>query len=278
MALPSLAAVGSFLGGLGSVMGSRGSGNAEAARQFDKSYKHARDQFTQGIRYRVKDARLAGIHPLFALGASPAGGQVVPTVMGQHPSGSAVGSALTALGEGARSLAQGRLASRAASLAERQADASINRDNAQAMYYASLAKKTELEAQSGAKTYPYPTGPSRSPLVQREPLRIGPNVRKVQGRVERVAGGPWRISNPGLGARLEEDYGEFGGLFAVLPSMISDVISNVLVPQRGGARWQKSRRSGRALKSYGRPLRARMKDRLETVRRAQRRRESIYGR
>lgn len=134
--------VGSITGGDLISGGSALLGGILGDKSASKQYKLAKDQFNQqmdhSIRRRVEDAKRAGIHPLYALGASVGSS---PTIMaGQHGSGSALGDAVAAVGSNLAGSYQNRKANaEAARLAElkmhmeqRESQARINRDNAAA--------------------------------------------------------------------------------------------------------------------------------------------------
>lgn len=63
--------VGDVLGGIGSIIaGDRASDAAESASKLNYKMQH---EFAKlGLRWRVEDAKAAGLHPMAALGASPA--------------------------------------------------------------------------------------------------------------------------------------------------------------------------------------------------------------
>lgn len=61
-------AVGGLLGGVGSIVGAGMSG-ANAAAINQANYEHQKEFAQNGIRWRVADAKAAGLHPLAALGA-----------------------------------------------------------------------------------------------------------------------------------------------------------------------------------------------------------------
>lgn len=61
-------AVGGLLGGVGSIVGAGISG-ANAAAINQANYEHQKEFAQNGIRWRVADAKAAGLHPLAALGA-----------------------------------------------------------------------------------------------------------------------------------------------------------------------------------------------------------------
>lgn len=61
-------AVGGLLGGVGSIVGAGMSG-ANAAAINQANYEHQKEFAQNGIRWKVADAKAAGLHPLAALGA-----------------------------------------------------------------------------------------------------------------------------------------------------------------------------------------------------------------
>lgn len=105
------------LGGIGAVVSAAGSAysalqgsgvggsrNKRLEAELQKAQLHS---YTQGIRTRVADAKAAGLHPLFALGANTTFGP--GTVVGDYGSGStgsARGDALAAIGEGMQAYGQ----------------------------------------------------------------------------------------------------------------------------------------------------------------------------
>lgn len=89
-------AAGSILGNLGGLFGggNRYTGKGDWPGRTDLIFDLQKDSIQKAIRWRVNDARAAGIHPLAALGASPIGGFAAPVVSGQPNTGSAVTDAL----------------------------------------------------------------------------------------------------------------------------------------------------------------------------------------
>lgn len=66
------AAIGAGASLLGGVIGDK-----SARRESERNYQAQREFATHGIRWKVADAKAAGIHPLYALGASTTGFQPV---------------------------------------------------------------------------------------------------------------------------------------------------------------------------------------------------------
>jgi hypothetical protein len=105
--------LGEIVSGIGSIAGSIFGGNNEASRQ----KKFAQNQ----IQWRVEDARKAGIHPIFALGATPM--QYSPQAVGD------IGSSFAEMGQNiSRSrMAAADRAERAAVLAASSGDRALAR-------------------------------------------------------------------------------------------------------------------------------------------------------
>lgn len=123
-------------------------------------------EFAQmGIQWRVKDAIAAGLHPLYALGG--AGATYTP---GPIPAGDSLGQGLAQAGQ---DLSRAVMANAdmeakkdAAELAQKMGEAQINKDNAQAQYYLSLATR---ERQSPAVGVPTDPSAFANPGVQVNP-------------------------------------------------------------------------------------------------------------
>lgn len=135
-----IGAGGSLLGGLfGSKKSTINAQRAEA--QFDA-------QMDQTIQRRVADAKKAGLHPLFALGASP-GASPTATISGQSDSGSLIGQGI---GQAARHVAKALDPTTRAQLKNLESSSEAN--FAQAQLYRSQAKRAEVEANHTAvRTY-----------------------------------------------------------------------------------------------------------------------------
>lgn len=76
-------AVGGLLGGVGSIVGAGMSG-ANAAAINRANYEHQKEFAQNGIRWKVADAKAAGLHPLAALGAQTSG-YTPSAVVGDSP-------------------------------------------------------------------------------------------------------------------------------------------------------------------------------------------------
>lgn len=193
-------AIGGIIGGFGAKASAK-----ESARQMAANRAQAQAQFDsqmdESVQRRVADAQAAGIHPLFALGASVGAS---PTLIGGgQPTGSAKGDALQAIGA---QLARVNLAG------IKQANASASRDEAEAAYLNAQTKKLESDTNAtgrdGAVTYGYGEkatdiisyGPEfieelpRVPRMQKPGVRAGTEATHIE--VQDASGGTYRVFNP----------------------------------------------------------------------------------
>lgn len=126
---------------------------AQAQNQFDQQMDHS-------VRRRMEDAKRAGVHPLFAMGAS-VGASPTLTAGGQPPTGSAVGDAISALADRIGQIELNKAG------AERDR-AAAKRDEAEAAYLnsrrATLASDLASRGRDGVKTYPYGTKRVETPI------------------------------------------------------------------------------------------------------------------
>lgn len=182
-ALTGVASVGSLFGG--------GDGGAKERDFWNKrAWKHTRDVFTQGLQYRVADAKKAGIHPLYAIGASM---NASPSFqMGSGPeAGSAFSRGLGAVGEAAQGVGEAFSRSSARRAAQESHDASVGLTNAQAAYYHALRRKTEQDIMSAGSTPGTPNGelsPRTFPValassITSRPVQVEPYVNAPEWNV-----------------------------------------------------------------------------------------------
>ena len=157
----------SFAGGLigQSQQNKQSSLNRALTREQMQMQRHQfNEQMDASIQRRVSDAQKAGVHPLFALGASAGASPTVSIGGQQQPTGSALGDALRGIGG---RIAQAELNSRSAA---------AKRDEAEAAYHNARTKLLEQDfasrgrdgVQSSVQTFPYPGGP------QTDHIRWGP--------------------------------------------------------------------------------------------------------
>jgi hypothetical protein len=122
-------------------------------KQLAMAQSQFRQQMDHSIRRRVEDAKRAGVHPLFALGASVSAS---PTLSAQQPTGSALGDALRGIG--------GRIAS--AQLDSTKSE--TERNEAEAAYFRALAAKTSQDFTSRGRdgaSVVMPPGASTDPAA-----------------------------------------------------------------------------------------------------------------
>lgn len=139
---------------LGGVLGS--SANKKAIKEQRRMFNA---QMDQSIQRRVADAKKAGVHPLFALGAS-VGASPTSTIAGSAM-GEGLAAAGDAVGQGISNYGLSKQQKAAFDLQVRTVEAQVNADNAQAAYYDALAAKTRQDLNATGKdsffkTYPAP--------------------------------------------------------------------------------------------------------------------------
>jgi len=182
----------------------------------DASKKMLRMQMNESIQRRVKDARKAGVHPLFALGASvgasPASGM---GDSGITAAGDAVASGLKGYARAKSSERQARINDAVAKAQVGSANASAARDIAEAQLLDSERKRTEIDMYSrGRDAYnpsrmeSYMLGPQAGnpelgrhtvvPVEQQAQQKTNPNVQAGIGPawVERYDIGGYTIKVP----------------------------------------------------------------------------------
>lgn len=113
----------------------------------------AQKEFAQnGIRWRVEDAKAAGLHPLFALGGGGAAFSPPPTIVTNDGMGEAIANAGQAIGN-AVSRQETPEQKIAKDLLIKESQARISKDDAQAAYYWSLAMR-EYQQDQGQPGFP----------------------------------------------------------------------------------------------------------------------------
>ncbi len=181
--------LGNLLDFAGSLISrSQSSKNASRLRRQQQGQFDA--QMDQTIQRRVKDAQAAGIHPLFALGAS-AGAS--PTLTGGGPTGSGVGDAVS------------RIGARIAAAEIRAKEASANQSDAEAdlanSKTATITQRLAASGRDGAQVTTYPSGggvvhesPITEPIVYGPPEFYNPPVPVSQSRGLRAGNIPEKVS------------------------------------------------------------------------------------
>lgn len=202
--------IGGALGALGSLFGA--SESKDAAEDASERNAHLQREFAQhGIRWRVADAKAAGVHPLYALGSGVTPFSPSVSVGGE---GSGIGEAMQTMGQSvARAVAAQETAlerqERQAriGLIEAQADAA----SAQAQYYRSNAVNpspqaapmagVDFEVGGGAQALPYrPVDMPKAIQLQHGnddfPGRFGVVGPKAQEIVSANPAAPWVAAGP----------------------------------------------------------------------------------
>lgn len=167
-----LLGLGAAASGIGSIAG--GLLGASSAK---KSQKEAKRQFNlqlnESVQRRVADAKAAGIHPLFALGASVGAS---PTMhAGQSDTGSMVGEAISGAGRAATNYAQAKGLSAVQAAQIRSAEANATRDEAEAQLALSRSKRLEQDMTSrghDSLSYPEKEGLVTFPLPNQDPIGV----------------------------------------------------------------------------------------------------------
>lgn len=223
-----LLALGSAATGLGSL-----ASGFLGAKSSKKSLKEARRQFNaqmdESIQRRVADAKAAGVHPLFALGASV--GASPTTIAGQSNTGSMVGESIAEAGRAVSNYAQGKGLQRVQQAQIRSAEANATRDEAEAQLALARAKKLEQDLGSqgrdalsapeaeGLVTFPLPNTTTLDPPV---PIVTNKGKRQVSGERQLMATPTKNIyklpfgfelhTEAGFspGEALEQHYGDIG--------------------------------------------------------------------
>lgn len=231
---------GSALGGLPFDLYGAGAADRANRRSMQKQYDLGVQFDSTAIQRRVADAEKAGVHPLFALGASPAQGpslSVVPSEKGEafRAVSRSIGNRLTPMD---RALQMAQLESY---------KASSYKDRATADYYASEAARVKQQS--------FQTGPAPPDSVQGKPDEVT-SARK--GVPSQTAGehpgvntyiGPfgWRWSVPdtggqGLGETFE-NMGEIaGGPLALVYTYLANLEDALINEKKRTGRGSANRR------------------------------------
>lgn len=183
----ALPAIGSAIGGY--LQGEASEKNAERNIQMQREFAQ------QGIRWKVEDAKAAGVHPLFALGASTH--SFAPVSVGQN----GMASALTSMGQGV-----GRAINATQTGSERvssysEAASKLQLDN-MALQNQLLASRVALLNQGGGNP----------PLPEAGGLPSIPQDTKQDPRPPLQMGGTQISTDPGTSnmQKFEDRYGDEG--------------------------------------------------------------------
>lgn len=198
--------IGAAIGAAASLIGGAASANNRGATGWDKQvYADQKARQDMELQRRVKDAKLAGLHPLFALGSSPS---YAPTIQsGQSGgTGSAIGQGIAQAGSQAgKALDQynaqnqiQREENRRQELHEANMRQNTHQDWLDEQEKASIMKRSEQNANSGPRynpdgsvviPQPYASSIERNPLPKDRPTRQEPNVNAPKWTIIKGADG-----------------------------------------------------------------------------------------
>lgn len=219
--LPAIIGAGAVLGA--ALLGSR-SAEKNAARAAESAEMQSlrniefQKEFAQnGIQWRVEDAKAAGLHPLFALGASTPSFSPNPVVVSDDRSGEIMARGVADAG---RSFSEHYYRNQALELQAKQAETGMERDQAQAAYYRALAAK-ELQALNARPPVPdaevfqgVPNRPQpREGFYDRIETKAAPTFSRSSNDGAAMAGSkpmwqPWQLRDGGL--MLDVPYSDEG--------------------------------------------------------------------
>lgn len=155
--------LGDIIGGVSDLVG--GHLDRKAQRQANEQNAAAQREFAQhGVRWKVEDAKAAGVHPLFALGASTQGytpSAVAPSYDDIGRAGQRLGNALSS-----SQTTEQRLASKAQL---RVLESEVNKNDAE-------ASQARSAAMLNLQTYSQPPFPGQKPDAFTDPVS-GAHVR-----------------------------------------------------------------------------------------------------
>jgi hypothetical protein len=219
------------------------------------------------IRDRVRDAKKAGLHPLYALGAASQGTGSAPTfIPGQSPTGShagvaqdvlddSAGAAMRGIAKGLRSMQSNKRQQRLDKFDEEMHEAQISRmksqerlDEAHAQYYNSLRKNAEQGTRgSGPEIISTGSVHPDGATIGTAPDGKTPSTRVIvgpDGGSHKARGAPTQV--------IEDEYGDvvgwvYGGYkFGVDVAKAISEAHGKLAPER---RWQLEKWKKRANKA-----------------------------
>jgi len=178
---------GSAIGAVGQYFGAKMA--SDATREANEKNAALQREFAQnGIRWKVEDAKRAGIHPLAALGVS--GASASPSFVGDTAPGSAVGSISSNMGQDiSRAVSATRTGEERQVSALQLASAKATLDGQLIENQYKLARLKQLQAVGPpmAGSDNFIPGQSNTPLVKEKPLE---RVISAPGRPAQEAG--WR--------------------------------------------------------------------------------------
>lgn len=222
---------------------------AQQQAQFNANMQMQKDFAQQGVRWKVADAKAAGIHPLYALGAQ---------TISPSPISVGGGSADTSLGDMAKNMGQDL--SRAVHATRTQEE----RDDAyattvKAMNVQRMGLENDLLAAQTAKI----RAGSNPPAPAFDPHNIPTD--KVEGRPPLAIGGSEWKTYPGAtnAEDFEKRYGDIGEEIAGVGNFIQDAFHNLTQSQKWqmlmSLRQRMSPNNARLMRDYRDEMSSRMK-------------------
>lgn len=197
----TLSGIGSALSGIGAVgslFGGESKSGIRAQEQMHYSNLKAQEAFAQqGIRWRVEDAKKAGIHPLYALGASIPSYSPSTFIPGESGRRRDFGGALSGLGDAVSGVARSMEAGRSAreSLEGKLNDLTLKRAELENDLLSSQIALIQQQAQPRMPEITKQAIPGQSD-VERNGLLIKPTrahvVEKPQEVTKTYPGAPWQ--------------------------------------------------------------------------------------
>lgn len=212
----------------GWMEGNRQDENAARNIQLQKDFAQ------QGIRWKVEDAKAAGIHPLYALGANTT--SFAPVSVGS----SSLGSGLASMGQDV-----GRAISATSTAPER---ASAMSTMAQKLQLDNMSLQNQLLASKLAqqRASVNPPLPGAVPVGTATEVPVDP---KLQDRTRLVMGSEEIRGHPGWSPAkaVEDEWGEGAGTLYGLPKSIVDLWNHFITTSpEAAANWAVEKRRARA--------------------------------
>lgn len=166
MPIPAMVTAALISGGASIIGGAMA--NRSNRKQFDQNAALQREFAQQGIRWKVEDAKAAGLHPLYAIGST--GASYSPSTY-SDAMGPAIAQAGQQIGTGIAAHSQEKTRKREASLqrqlqqnqiiiGQQRLRSQIHVDTAQANYYNAMAQQISRQPSSG-----FPADSESSPVI-----------------------------------------------------------------------------------------------------------------
>lgn len=193
---------------------------AQQQRQFDANMQMQKDFAQQGIRWKVSDAKAAGIHPLYALGAQ---------TISPSPISVGGGSADTSLGDMAKNMGQDLSRAVHATRTQDERDQAYA-DTVKQMTVQKMGLENDLLAAQTAKI----RASANPPAPAFDPANVPQD--KVEGRPPLAVGGSeWKTFPGATNAEdFEKRYGDFAEELFGMGNLAQDAWWNLTQSQK----WQ----------------------------------------